>query len=272
MSTPSNTPPRWVVDPTDPRAPPREIWDAMSLEERAAVVAALPTDPGWEVAPPEGDAHYDAADGPRKALRRFFGKSGRRAYVGTNLSVYYPRERVFAPDLLVVLDVDPHRRSKWVVTDEGKGLDFVLEVHFAGDWRKDFVGNVERYARLGVPEYFAFNVRTGVLVGNRLAAGASTYTPLVPGPAGFVSEVLGLELFVEGERVRFLHAGAPLPELEELVGRLESAMGEALGRLGALERELEEERAAVERERAARESAERRVAELERRLAERNKT
>ena len=272
MSTPSTPPHRWVVDPSDPRAPTREIWESLTPAERAAVVASLPSDPGWEVAPPEGDDHYEAADGPRKALRRFFGKSGRRAYVGTNLSVYYPNERVFAPDLFVVLDVEPHRRAKWVVGDEGKGLDFVLEIHVAGDWRKDFVTNVERYARLGIPEYFAFNLRTGVLTGHRLSPGATRYAPIAPDASGFVSEVLGLELFVQGDRVRFFHSGAQLPELEELVGRLESAMGETMGRLGALEQELEQERAAREQERAAREQAELRVAELERLLAERDKT
>jgi len=260
MSTPSSIPARWVVDPRDPRAPPREIWDALSDEERAAIVAALPADPGLEVAPPEGDQHYEAADGARKALRRFFGKSGRRAYVGTNLAVYYPNEAVFAPDLFVVLDVEPHARSRWVVTDEKRGLDFVLEVHVAGDWRKDFVGNVERYARLGIREYFAFNLRRGVLVGHRLAPQGASYEALTPGAGGLTSEVLGLDLFVERDRVRFFHAGARLPELDELVGRLESAMGETLERLGALEHELEEER-------TAREAAERRIAELEQELA-----
>lgn len=140
----------------------------------------------------------------------------------------------------------------------------MLEVHVAGDWRKDFIANVERYAALGIPEYFAFNLRSGVLVGHRLAPGATKYTPLAPGPGGLASEVLGLELLAEGARVRFFHAGARIPELDELVERLESAMGEALGRLGALEREIEEER-------AAREAAERRVAELERALAERDR-
>ncbi|MBI2391258.1 MAG: Uma2 family endonuclease [Deltaproteobacteria bacterium] len=270
MSTPSGSSTRWVVDPRDPRAPPRDVWESLSPAERAAIIDALPSDPGWEVAPPEGDDHYEAADGARKALRRFFGKSGRRAYVGTNLSVYYPNERVFAPDLLVVLDVDPRPRAKWVVAAEGRGLDFALEIHVAGDWRKDFVANVERYARLGIPEYFAFNLRTGVLVGHRLAAGGG-HEMLSPGPSGFASEILGLELFVEGDRVRFFHAGARLPELDELVGRLESAMSETLGRLGALERELEEERAARDAERAARDAAEQRVAELERQLAERKK-
>jgi hypothetical protein len=84
--------------------------------------------------------------------------------------------------------------------------------------------------------------------------------------------VLGLELFVEGDRVRFFHAGARIPELDELVGRLESAMGDTLGRLGALERELEETRTAREAERTAREAAEQRIAALERELAERDKS
>ena len=32
----------WVVDPDDPRAPPDEIWEAMSPEERQRVVDSLP--------------------------------------------------------------------------------------------------------------------------------------------------------------------------------------------------------------------------------------
>jgi hypothetical protein len=33
--------PKYVVDPADPRAPPTDVWEA----ERAAVVAALPSNP-----------------------------------------------------------------------------------------------------------------------------------------------------------------------------------------------------------------------------------
>jgi len=265
----------WVVDPRDPRAPPRDVWDALSEAQRATIVDALPSEPDVDVAPPEGDEHYEASDGPRRALRRFFGKSGRRAYVGTNLPVYYPNEPLIAPDVFVVLDVDPRPRSKWVVTLEGKGLDFALEVHVAGDWRKDFVDNVARYARLGIREYFAFNIRSGVLVGHRQPSLGAPYERLSPGPTGLASDVLGLELFVEGDRVRFYREGARLPELDELVTHLESAMGETLKRLDDLERAEQAAReeaahaaAALDAERAAREAAERKIAELERELAE----
>jgi hypothetical protein len=40
-----------------------------------------------------------------------------------------------------------------VVSAEGKGLDWVLEVHVGGDRKKDAERNVARYARLGIPEY-----------------------------------------------------------------------------------------------------------------------
>jgi hypothetical protein len=264
-STPET--PKWIVDPRDPRAPPTEIWASMNAEERAAVIAALPSEPAVDAgAPPEGDAHYDAADGPRKTLRRFFDKLGRRAYVGTNLPVYYANEPMFAPDVFVVLDVDPKKRMRWTVDDEGKGLDLVIEVHVAGDWRKDFVENVARYSRLGIGEYFAWNVPRGALVGHRLGP-SGAYAALVPGALGIASQVLGLELMVEGDRLRFFNAGAPLPELDELVSRLESAVGSSMIRLQEAERDLEARDATLAARDAALEQAEARIAALEAELA-----
>ena len=55
-----------------------------------------------------------------------------------------------APDLLAVRDVETHPRQKWVVSHEGKGLEWVMEVHVGGDRKKDAEYNVERYARLGI--------------------------------------------------------------------------------------------------------------------------
>ncbi len=40
---------------------------------------------------------------------------------------------------------------------EGRGPDFILEVLHLGDRKKDLVKNVERYARLGVEEYFVYD-------------------------------------------------------------------------------------------------------------------
>jgi len=67
------------------------------------------------------------------------------------LPTYYPAEPRFAPDLLVVLDVEDVDRDKWVVSAEGKGLDWALELHVGGDRKKDAERNVARYERLGIP-------------------------------------------------------------------------------------------------------------------------
>jgi hypothetical protein len=79
----------WVVDPDDPRAPPTEIWERLTPEQRAAVVEALPSDfPASEACPPEGDDHLDAFTEPRAALRRWYRSRGRTIYIAGNLPVY----------------------------------------------------------------------------------------------------------------------------------------------------------------------------------------
>jgi hypothetical protein len=119
----------------------------MTPEERARAVEALPA---WmseeELPPPEGDPHFDAKADARETLRTFFQRSGRSVYVAAELTVYYPAQRRFAPDVMAVLDVPTHDRMKWVVSAEGKGLDWVLEVHVAGDRKKDLEENTRRYA------------------------------------------------------------------------------------------------------------------------------
>ncbi|HZI12404.1 MAG TPA: Uma2 family endonuclease, partial [Myxococcus sp.] len=116
-----------------PRAPTQEAWDAMSPEERARVVANLPGEvTDAEMSPPEGDRHFQAKVRALDTLRGYFNRQKRNVYLAAELPVYYPGARRFAPDLLAVLDVPVHERDKWVVTAEGKGLDFVLEVHVGG--------------------------------------------------------------------------------------------------------------------------------------------
>ena len=41
--------------------------------------------------------------------------------------MYYPGERMFSPDLIAVVDVDPHPRDHWSVSAEGRGLDVARE-------------------------------------------------------------------------------------------------------------------------------------------------
>ena len=107
----------YAIDLVDPRAPSEEQWARMSPEERAKVVAMLPSDDPLDLMPPpEGDPHRKAKVGTLDALDAFFRRIGRKVYLSSELAVYYPGERRFAPDVLAVLDVEPRERNSWVVS------------------------------------------------------------------------------------------------------------------------------------------------------------
>ncbi|RKH35502.1 Uma2 family endonuclease [Corallococcus sicarius] len=258
-----------------PRAPSQEAWDRMGQEERAQVVDALPGEVTYEeMAMPEGDRHSQPKMSTVDVLRGYFEHRGRKVYVGSELPVYYPAERRFAPDLLVVLGAESHIRDKWVVSHEGHGLDWVMEVHVGGDRKKDAEFNVSRYARLGIPEYFIFDGGRLTLEGYRLATPeARVYTRMEPRHGRYVSEVLGLEIQVEGEHLRFWAGNAPLLESRELISRMrDEAMGLQRRALESEQRLAEETRRLDEAERRLSEETWRRAEEtrsreeLERRL------
>lgn len=264
----------YVLDPVDPRAPTHEQWALMSPAERERVVAMLPARIPLDLAP-EGDPHRKAKKSAIDALDGFFRRAGRRIYLSSEIGVYYPGEKRFSPDLLAVLDVEPYDRTKWVVDQEGKGLDFVLEVHFAGDWGKDHLENVERFARLGVHEYFVFDRKQLRLQGHRLSPRTRMYQRLLPQAGHFASEVLGLDLTVDGTKVRFFSGNAPLEDADEQIARLGSMMDEvlahkeeALRRTEELEGQLVEEHRLREEEHRLREEEHRLREDAERRLAE----
>jgi Uma2 family endonuclease len=254
----------YVFDPDDPRAPADDQWAAMTEEERQRVLAMLPAEVPLELMPPEGDQHRKAKTTAEDVLGGFFKRIGRRVYVSSELAVYYPGKPRFAPDLLAVLDVELIERQSWVVQREGKGLDFVLEVTFEGATGKDDSRNVTLYAECGIPEYFVFDRKRLSLRGWSLPSpGARSYRPLLPQAGRFTSQVLGLELALEGPRLRFYYGGAALPETEELVDRLEGMLSALVERREEADRQREEaDRQREEADRRARE-AEAEVARLE---------
>jgi len=245
-----------------PMAPSVEEWEALSPAERDVVVAALPGEVTYdEMAMPEGDRHSKAKARALDALRGYFTRQRRRIYLAQELPTYYPAEPRFAPDLLAVLDVEDVDRDKWVVSTEGKGLDWVLEVHVGGDRKKDAELNVARYARLGIPEYFLYDRASNRLAVYRLAApDAKVYTAVLPNHGLYESRVLGLEVQVENDRLRFYAGTALVLESEELIARLQQMCDDAQQR-------VEEEAQRREEETRRREEAERRREEAEQEVA-----
>lgn len=138
-----------------PVGPTLAAWAAMSREARErsllSVIDAL-SDPRDLMT--EGRPHKKTKAQAVDFLGLHFRAMGRVVYLAEEMAVVYPGEPGFSPDVLAVVGVpqpEDDERMAWVVADEGRGLDFVLEVLHRGDRTKDLVDNVTRYARLGIP-------------------------------------------------------------------------------------------------------------------------
>lgn len=164
--------------------------------------------------------------------------------------VFYPGQRGFTPDIIIVMDVALHHRYSWVVSREGRGIDVIIEVHSRGDWRKDYVDNVTRYAELGVPEYFIFDVGRKTLTAYRLVRGERRYEPIPRRLGGYRSEVLGLDLRIRKGSLRFVHNGTVLSTPAEWIGELQEIAEQEQARAEEEQAQAERERAQAERERA----------------------
>jgi Uma2 family endonuclease len=176
----------------------------------------------------EGRPHKKAKSSAIDALGLHFKTIGRTVYLAEEMAVLYPSDKPFSPDVLAVLDVEQpedDERMAWVVIDEGKGPDFVLEVLHRGDRDKDLVENVELYGRLCIPEYFVYDRARQQIHGFRLnAPGSARYQRIVPQLGHYRSGVLGLDLAIIDDNLRFLSGEATLPVSADLIGRLQGMM------------------------------------------------
>ncbi len=93
-------------------------------------------------------------------------------------------EGVLYPDLLIAFDVHPHLwsvRNGYLIPEQGKPPDFVMEVASESTARRDETLKREAYAAMGVPEYWRFDSTGGRrysthLAGDRLVDGI--YVPI----------------------------------------------------------------------------------------------
>ena len=221
----------------------------------------------------ENDAQRAAIHYGIGALRVYY-RDRADVYVSGDLLMYYvegnPKVSV-APDVFVVFGVEDRRRMHYLVWEEGKAPDFVLEVASKSTWRADLGPKRDLYARLGVKEYWMYDP-TGeyfspVLQGLRLAGGGYVRKLPVASPDGALtlrSDTLGLELRARDGEMRFRDPATGETLLSH--AETEAARRAAESRAdAAAEREVAAVRAAEVRA----EAAESRVAELEALLRER---
>lgn len=194
-------------------------------------------------------------------LRNFF-REAQDVYVGGNMLMYYVEgepQHVVAPDIFVVKGVHKHLRRTFKVWEEGKAPDLIIELS-SRSTRYEDVGNKRGlYEELGVQEYFLFDPQREYL--NPPLRGYRLVNGMYQLLAGYSlpSQVLGLELRVEGGELRlfdqeqgtFLLTPTETTErLEETTERLEDetiARERAEERAAGAEAEVARLRAELER-------------------------
>ncbi len=197
----------------------------------------------------EGDLQCSYLIYARSALRIYF-QNHPDVYVAGNLFIYYEKgypESVVAPDVFVVFGVENRDRRSYKTWEENNQTpDFVLEITSKTTRSKDQGAKKGIYAFLGVREYFQYDP-TGdylnpqlqglrLIEGNYFPVAANT---LPDGTVSLPSEVLGLELRLEAEKLRFYNPATGetlLTHEEEVAAR--QATEEKAQRLAAKLREL----------------------------------
>ena len=131
-----------------------------------------------------GSAHY---------LTRHLGNPG-TTLVSAELYVVQapgsPRRGRRRPDLLIAFDVDPaayYRSNGYVISEQGKPPDFVLEVASESTAEIDLGAKRDDYQRFGIPEYWRFD-ETGEYYGERLAGERLVHSEYRPIPIEQLSE------------------------------------------------------------------------------------
>jgi Uma2 family endonuclease len=234
-----------------PIAPTLEEWRAMAPAERERfleeVLDSL-SDP--KEAMSEGRPHKRAKSRALDELTLHFSKMGRAIYLADEMAVLCPGQESFSPDILAVLDVpqpEDDERMAWVVADEGKGLDLVIEVLHHGNRDKDLNRNVAWYAALGIPEYFVYDRLRQRVVAYRLpSVGARVYQEIRPRLGRYTSQVLGLDLAIVGGHLRFFSSHAELIGSTELIARLSGMMDDVDARADEAETRAEQAEARAE--------------------------
>lgn len=188
---------------------------------------AKTTDPKIRSLPTDRDVYYPSSDGKPIAetemhrdllidalsmLKRHF-RNRPDVYVSGDLLLYYEKgnpKKSVVPDVFVVFGVPKGNRDNYLLWEEGKGPDFVLELSHKKTYDYDLGEKKRIYAKvLEVKEYFLYDPDHYLrppLQGYRLVD--SIYQPIQPVGEWFcgewlLSEVLGLEIGLKTRELDF---------------------------------------------------------------------
>ena len=235
-------------------------------------------------APPKEDVNdylFLSVPGYPPALIRHLGRTETTAVMaGIYISQELPTTQrgLFYPDLVIAFDIDMEAiiaRKGFVISEQGKPPDFVLEVGSETTGRRDVGAKRDGYAALGIPEYWRFDPSGGLyhrspsLPGAALAGDHLVNGLYVPFPVHRTDEgdyrghspALNLELRWETGRLLWYD-----PVEQRYLLNYDEAIDVAEGRRIAAEEQRDAARAQRDTAEAEREAAQARIRELEEQL------
>ncbi|MCL4206613.1 MAG: Uma2 family endonuclease [Pirellulaceae bacterium] len=155
----------------------------------------------------ETDLHRGVMFSAIETLKMHY--AGQQVYVSGNILLFYRpgnKRRHVSPDVLVVRDLEPRDRENYLLWEEGRAPNMVIEVTSQSTRDEDLEDKLEIYRdEIKVAEYFLFDPRAEYLnprlQGHRLSRGR--YVPIAPVDGRLPSKELGLHLEADGDQLRF---------------------------------------------------------------------
>lgn len=210
-----------------------------------------PTSDGKPMA--ETDLHRDLMLALIETLRWWFADDP-SVYVSGNLLVFQEKggKRFHvAPDVFVVRGVGNRPRENYVVWEERRGLDLVIELTSKTTMLEDMEEKYNLYVeKLGVKEYFLFDPKEEYLKppfqGYRKLK--DRFRPIKPDDGRFSSKVLGLQLERDGTQLRLRdpRTGERLPTPNERAAAEQARATAEQARADRAEAEVEQLRRELE--------------------------
>jgi Uma2 family endonuclease len=209
-------------------------------------MATVPTSAPWRNDYPTSDGRPMAeTDWHRKLMNTLietlaaFYAGSQMMYVSGNLLIFYEpgnKRRHISPDVFVARGVPKHDRPNYLVWEEGKGPEFVIELTSSTTRKEDLDKKFKLYRDvLKVKEYFLFDPLGDYLDpqlrGFRLRAGV--YHAIRPVDRRLPSRVVGLHLEQDGDTLRLYdpNKGTWLATPQEEIDRLRHELQELRRRL-----------------------------------------
>ena len=185
----------------------------MTMYENRESLGSAPTQDS-QLYPDTDGKPMAASDNHRRVLTRIlqlleqFFREDPGVYVSGDLLMYYAQgdpRKVVAPDALVSFGIGRKRRRTYLVWEEGKPPDFVMELASETTYRTDLTEKMSLYADLGITDYFLCDIEglylPSPLMGFTLVDGV--YVPIGAAADRSVhSSVLGLDFHLHLDDVR----------------------------------------------------------------------